>query len=90
MICRHPAVFEVAVIGIPDPKWGETVKALVVPRPGAHVTEAEIVEHCRRGLAAYKKPQSVGFVETLPKNACGKVLEREPRERYWTGRARSV
>ena len=90
VICRHPAVFEVAVIGVPDDRWGETVKALVVPRPGAHVTEAEIVEHCRRGLASYKKPQSVELVEGLPKNAYGKILKRELRERYWAGRARRV
>jgi acyl-CoA synthetase (AMP-forming)/AMP-acid ligase II len=90
VICRHPAVFEVAVIGVPDAKWGETVKALVVPRPGAELTEAEIVEHCRRGLASYKKPSSVEFLDALPKNAYGKVLKRELRERYWADRTKKV
>jgi acyl-CoA synthetase (AMP-forming)/AMP-acid ligase II len=90
VICRHPAVYEVSVIGVPDPKWGETVKALVVVRDGTTVTEAEIVEHCRRHLASYKKPQSVEFLPSLPKNAYGKILKRELRERYWSGRVRQV
>jgi long-chain acyl-CoA synthetase len=90
VICTHPAVHEVAVIGVPDVKWGENVKAVVVLRPGARLTEAEIVEHCRRGLASYKKPASVDFVTELPKNAYGKVLKRELREQYWSGRSRNV
>ncbi len=90
VICRHPAVFEVAVIGIPDEKWGETVKALVVPREGMRATEAEIIEHCKRHMASYKKPQSVEFLPALPKNAYGKVLKRELRDRYWAGRQRKV
>ena len=90
VICAHPAVFEVAVIGIPDDKWGETVKAIVVTRAGARVTEAEIIEHCKRAIASYKKPHSVEFLPELPKNAYGKVLKRELRDRYWTGRGRKV
>ena len=90
VICGHPAVFEVAVIGIPDEKWGESVKALVVTHEGKRVTEAEIIEHCKRHLASYKKPQSVEFLATLPKNAYGKVLKRELRDRYWAGRERKV
>ena len=90
VICRHPAVFEVAVIGVPDAKWGETVKALVVLREGLRATEAEIVEHCKRHMASYKKPQSVEFLPALPKNAYGKVLKRELRDRYWAGRRRKV
>ncbi|MBI3628878.1 MAG: long-chain fatty acid--CoA ligase [Candidatus Rokubacteria bacterium] len=90
VICAHPAVLEVAVIGVPDEKWGETVKALVVPRPGAQVTEADIIEHCQRGLASYKKPHSVELLPALPKNAYGKILKRELRDRYWTGRARKI
>jgi acyl-CoA synthetase (AMP-forming)/AMP-acid ligase II len=90
VICAHPAVHEVAVIGIPDEKWGELVRAMVVLRPGARATEAEIIEHCRRGLASYKKPQSVEFIAELPKNAYGKILKRELRERFWTARARRV
>ena len=90
VICRHPAVFEVAVIGIPDAKWGETVKALVVLREGVRAAEAEIVEHCKRHMASYKKPQSVEFLTALPKNAYGKVLKRELRDRYWADRGRKV
>jgi acyl-CoA synthetase (AMP-forming)/AMP-acid ligase II len=90
VICRHPGVFEVAVIGVPDDRWGEATKALVVARPGQALSEAEIVEHCRRHLASYKKPQSVEFLPALPKNAYGKVLKRELRDRFWTDRTRKV
>jgi len=90
VICTHPAVLEVSVVGVPDEKWGESVKALVVPRPGMTVTEAEIIEHCRRGLASYKKPSSVAFLDALPKNAYGKILKRELREPYWQGHTRRV
>jgi acyl-CoA synthetase (AMP-forming)/AMP-acid ligase II len=90
VICAHPAVDEVAVVGVPDEKWGEAVKALVVARPGARVTEGEIIEHCTRHLASYKKPQSVEFLPGLPKNAYGKILKRELRDRFWTGRDRRL
>jgi acyl-CoA synthetase (AMP-forming)/AMP-acid ligase II len=90
VICTHPGVYEVAVIGVPDARWGEATKAMVVARPGASLTEAEIVEHCRRHLASYKKPQSVEFLPALPKNAYGKVLKRELRDRFWVARDRKV
>ena len=90
IICTHPAVHEVAVVGVPDEKWGESVRAVVVLRPGARATEAEIIEHCRQHLASYKKPASVDFLPELPKNAYGKILKRELRERYWAGRERRV
>jgi acyl-CoA synthetase (AMP-forming)/AMP-acid ligase II len=90
VICTHPAVAEVAVVGVPDPKWGESVKALVVPRPATSLTEAEIIEHCKRHLASYKKPHSVEFIPELPKNAYGKILKRELRDRLWAGRERRV
>jgi acyl-CoA synthetase (AMP-forming)/AMP-acid ligase II len=90
VICRHPSVFEVSVIGVPDDKWGEAVKALVVTHPGAALTEAEIIDHCSRHLGSYKKPRSVEFLSALPKNAYGKVLKRELRDPYWGGRARRV
>jgi long-chain acyl-CoA synthetase len=90
VICTHPAVHEVAVIGVPDEKWGESVKAVVVLRPGARATEPEIIEHCRRHLGSYKKPSTVDFVAELPKNAYGKILKRELREPYWAGRDRRV
>ncbi len=90
VICQHPAVFEVSVIGVPDDKWGEAVKALVVLRPGESATEALLIEHCKRYLASYKKPRSVEFLPVLPKNAYGKVLKRELRDRYWADRRRKV
>jgi acyl-CoA synthetase (AMP-forming)/AMP-acid ligase II len=90
IICTHPAVREVAVIGVPDEKWGESVKAVVALREAARASEAEIIEHCRQHLASYKKPTSVEFVPELPKNAYGKILKRELREQYWVGRDRRV
>jgi acyl-CoA synthetase (AMP-forming)/AMP-acid ligase II len=90
IICTHPAVHEVAVIGVPDEKWGESVKAVVVLRAGARATAPEIIEHCQRHLASYKKPSSVDFLPELPKNAYGKILKRELRENYWVGRTRRV
>jgi len=90
VLCTHPAVLEVSVVGVPDEKWGESVKALVVARPGMTVSEAELVEHCRGGLASYKKPSSVEFLNELPKNAYGKILKRELRERYWREHTRRV
>src|SRR5262245_56420807 len=90
IICTHPAVLEVAVIGVPDQKWGESVKAVVVLRGAAEASEAEIIEHCRQHLASYKKPASVEFVSELPKNAYGKTLKRELRERYWADRDRRI
>ena len=90
VICTHPAVQEVTVIGVPDEKWGESVKALVVLRPAAQAAEADIIEHCRLRLASYKKPTSVDFLRELPKNAYGKILKRELRDPYWAGRNRNV
>lgn len=89
-IFMHPAVLENAVIGVPDDMWGESLKAIVVLRPGTEATEEEIIEVCRQNLASYKKPRSVEFVEYLPKNLTGKVLKRELREKYWAGEDKQV
>ena len=90
VIAKHPSVAEVSVIGVPDTKWGEAVKALIVLRPGIQETSKKIIEFCRANLASYKKPQSVEFLPTLPKNAYGKVLKRQLRELYWKGYQRRV
>jgi acyl-CoA synthetase (AMP-forming)/AMP-acid ligase II len=75
VIYAHPDIAEAAVIGLPDPKWGEAVTAVVTLRPGAHVTPAALIAHCRESLAGYKCPKSVQFVEVMPKSAAGKILK---------------
>jgi fatty-acyl-CoA synthase len=89
-IYGHPAVAEVAVIGIPSDKWGEEVKAIVAPKPGQQVTEDEIIAWARERIAAFKAPKSVEFIEALPRNASGKILRRTLREPFWAGRDRRV
>jgi long-chain acyl-CoA synthetase len=78
---RHPAVREVSVVGVPDPYKGEAVRAYVALRDGASAGEAELIEHCRESLAAYKAPREVVFVDEIPKTLTGKALRRELRER---------
>lgn len=86
VIYRHPSVLEVAVIGVPDPEWGEAVLAVVAPKPGASIGEAEVLELCRTSeLTSIKRPERVEIVETLPKNAVGKIEKRKLRDAYWTG-----
>ncbi len=80
-LSTHPAVLESAVVGRPSPEWGESVHAFVVLRPGKQVNGEELARHCGLQIAAYKKPRSVDFVTALPKNAAGKILRRELRER---------
>jgi len=79
---EHPAVLQCAVIGVPDEKWGEVGRAIVVPREGQKPSEDELIEHCRARLARYKVPKSVVFTESLPISAAGKILKRELKERF--------
>jgi long-chain acyl-CoA synthetase len=90
-ISSYPGVEQVAVIGVPDETWGEAVHAVVVPRAGATPTEADIVEHARQRIAAYKVPKSVEFrTDPIPLSGAMKPLKRELREPYWRGQERSV
>ena len=89
-IYGHPDVLEVAVISIPDEKWGEAVKAVCVPKPGHTVDPASIIDWTRSRIAGFKVPKSVDVIDALPRNPSGKILRRALREPYWAGRERQI
>jgi acyl-CoA synthetase (AMP-forming)/AMP-acid ligase II len=90
VLAEHPAVMEVAIIGVPHDRWGETVKAVVSLKPGEAVTEEELIAFCREHLAAYKCPTSVDILDALPRNPTGKIMKRDLRKPYWEGRDRTI
>ncbi|TWJ09586.1 long-chain-fatty-acid--CoA ligase [Altererythrobacter ishigakiensis] len=89
-IFGHPAVAEVAVIGVPSERWGEEVKACVVCKPGQSVEEGDIIAYARERVAAFKAPKSVDVIPEMPRNPSGKILRRQLREPYWAGQERQV
>ena len=90
VLAEYPGVAEVAVIGIPDEKWGEQVKAVVAPLPGEQIDVDKLVEFCRERLAHFKCPRSIDVLEALPRNATGKILKRTLRQPYWQDQSRNV
>ncbi len=89
-IYGHPAIAEVAVIGIPSPRWGEEVKACIVAKPGCNIDEADVIAYTRERIAAFKVPKSIDIIPEMPRNASGKILRRQLRDPYWVGQERQV
>ena len=90
VLAEHPAVADVAVIGIPDERWGESVRAVVVLRPGVQASEQDLIIWSRVRLAAYKCPRTVDFIDALPRNPTGKILKRDLRKPFWERRERTI
>ncbi len=90
VLYMHPAVLECAVIGVPDEKWGEAVKGIVVLKPGQNTSSEEIIRFCKEHIAHYKAPKSIDFIEALPRTGSGKIQKKELRDRYWKGYEKKV
>lgn len=90
VLYTHPAILECAVIGVPDQKWGETVKGIVVLKSGEKATEQEIIQFCKERIASYKAPKSIDFMDSLPKTGSGKIHKKVLKEKYWKGYEKRV
>ena len=86
----HPDIIDAAVIGVPNEKYGEVVKACIVKKEGSNLTEEDVINFCKDRIASYKKPQSIDFIDEVPRNASGKVLKKVLREPYWKDQDRQV
>ena len=89
-LTAQKGILEAHVFGVPDEKYGEVVKACIVKKEGSNVTEADLISFCKDRIASYKKPQSVDFIDEVPRNASGKVLKKVLREPYWKDQERQV
>ena len=86
----HPDIIDAAVIGVPNEKYGEVVKACIVKKEDSNLTEEDVINFCKDRIASYKKPQSIDFIDEVPRNASGKVLKKVLREPYWKDQDRQV